>query len=71
VLTDAEADEIRRGLAAGWRVPVLLKWCEQLLVDRDERRARERVQRRPWPGPLDGPIACSSASSWRAMKGER
>jgi hypothetical protein len=56
VLTDAEAEEIRRGLAAGMRGPVLLKWCEQLLADRDERVAQERARRRRrWPGPLAGP----------------
>lgn len=61
MLTDAQADEIRRGLAAGMRGPVLLKWCEQLLRDRDERVARERAARR-WPGPLAGPGASSFAS---------
>ena len=54
MLTDAQAEEIRRGLDAGWRGPVLVKWCEQLLRDRDERAARELVARR-WPGPLQGP----------------
>jgi len=39
MLTDKEAEEIRRGLAAGMRGPVLIKWCGQLLADRDERRA--------------------------------
>jgi hypothetical protein len=43
MLTDQEAEEIRRGLAAGMRGPVLLKWCELLLTDHDERRARERA----------------------------
>lgn len=42
MLTDAEAEEIRRGLAAGVRGPVLITWCEQLLRDRTERVARER-----------------------------
>lgn len=55
VLSDAEADEIRRGLAAGLRGPVLIKWCRLLLADRDERRARELTMRGPWPGPLAGP----------------
>ena len=51
MLTDKEAEEIRRGLAAGMRGPVLLKWCEKLLADRDERVARERVRAAPvaWP----------------------
>jgi hypothetical protein len=55
VLSDAEADEIRRGLAAGLRGPVLIKWCRLLLADRDERRARERTMRGSWPRPLAGP----------------
>jgi hypothetical protein len=41
VLTDEEAEEIRRKLAEGWRGPVLLRWLEQLLRDREERRERE------------------------------
>jgi hypothetical protein len=36
VLTDEEADTIRRKLAEGWRGPVLLTWLEQLLQDREE-----------------------------------
>jgi hypothetical protein len=47
MLSDREADEIRRGLAAGMRGPVLIKWCERLLADRDERRARERARLYP------------------------
>jgi hypothetical protein len=50
VLTDEQPEDIRLGLASGLRGPVLLKWCEALLADRDERRTRERAQRRPWPG---------------------
>ncbi len=42
MLTDEEAEAIRKGLAAGWRGPILLRWLEQLLEDRDERRQRER-----------------------------
>ena len=42
MLTDMEAEQIRRGLAAGMPGPVLIKWCGQLLADRDERRAQER-----------------------------
>jgi hypothetical protein len=42
VLTDEEAEAIRKKLAEGWRGPVLLTWLEQLLQDRDERRQRER-----------------------------
>ena len=39
MLSDEDAEEIRRGLAAGLRGPVLLTWCERLLADRDERVA--------------------------------
>ena len=42
MLTDEEAEAIRKKLAEGWRGPVLLTWLEQLLQDRDERRQRER-----------------------------
>jgi len=42
VLTDEEAETIRRKLAEGWRGPVLVTWLEQLLQDRDERRHQER-----------------------------
>src|SRR5262245_45112228 len=55
LLTDAEANEIRLGLALGVRGPVLIKWCGPLLADRDERRAREGAFMRRWPGPLAGP----------------
>jgi len=56
MLTDTEAEEIRRGLATGMRGPVLIKWVRELLEDRDERVAQERARRRrPWPGPLAGP----------------
>ena len=57
LLTDDQADEIRRGLASGVRGPVLIKWVELLLADRAERRERERARRPPlWPGPLAGPF---------------
>jgi hypothetical protein len=36
VLSDADLEEIRQGLRDGLRGPVLLKWCQQLLADRDE-----------------------------------
>jgi len=48
VLTDEQADEIRRELEAGVRGPVLLKWVRQLLDDRDERLGRCRPT--PTPG---------------------
>jgi hypothetical protein len=42
VLTDAEVEEIRQGLASGMRGPVLIGWCEKLLADRDEKVARRQ-----------------------------
>jgi hypothetical protein len=41
VLTDDEAEETRKKLAAGWRGPILLRWIEQLIEGRDERWQRE------------------------------
>jgi hypothetical protein len=43
MLTDDQAEEIRRGLESGMRGPVLMKWVRQLLEDREEwvRRQRE------------------------------
>jgi hypothetical protein len=37
LLTDAEVEEIRWGVREGIRGPIMLKWVEQLLRDRDER----------------------------------
>jgi len=42
VLTDEQANEIRRELEAGVRGPVLIKWVRLLLDDRDERLGRLR-----------------------------
>ena len=36
MLTDEEVATIRRKLAENWRGPVLLKWLEELLADREE-----------------------------------
>jgi hypothetical protein len=47
MLTDEEADEIRRELEAGVRGPVLVKWIRVLLDDRDERRGAPGPGRRP------------------------
>jgi hypothetical protein len=47
LLSDEEAETIRRKLADGWRGPVLLTWLEQLLQDRDERRRQEREAEKP------------------------
>ena len=41
-LTDAQANEIKQGLAIGMRGPILIKWCEQLLADRAERVAEQK-----------------------------
>jgi hypothetical protein len=47
VLSDEEAEAIRRKLADGRRGPVLLRWLEQLLQDREERRQREAEAEEP------------------------
>ena len=44
MLTDAEADEIRKGVESGLRGPVVIKWIRQLLDDRDERLGRATYQ---------------------------
>jgi hypothetical protein len=49
-LTDAQANEIKQGLAIGMRGPVLIKWCEQLLADRAERVAEEKRKAATKPG---------------------
>ena len=43
LLSDAEVEEIREGVKSGLRGPVMLKWIEQLLADRDERVRLERA----------------------------
>jgi hypothetical protein len=40
MLSDADLEEIRQGLRDGLRGPILLKWCQQLLAERDELAAR-------------------------------
>lgn len=40
MLSDADLEEIRLGLRDGLRGPILVKWCEQLLAERDEFVAR-------------------------------
>lgn len=42
MLSEAEVDEIRRGVREGIRGPVTLSWVERLLRDRDERIRRDR-----------------------------
>ena len=46
LLSEKEIAEIREGLRIGLRGPVLTKWCEQLLKDRDERLRLERERPR-------------------------
>ena len=43
VLTEVDLEEIRQGLRDGLRGPILLKWYQQLLAERDELVARLRV----------------------------
>lgn len=45
MLTDDEVATIRRKLAENWSGPVLLKWLEELLADREELLASLRVRR--------------------------
>jgi hypothetical protein len=40
MLSDADLEEIRQGLRDGLRGPILLKWCQKLLAERDELAAR-------------------------------
>ena len=50
MLTDKEVEEIRLGVKSGLRGPVLSKWIEALLRDRDERMEREgqrKAERKP------------------------
>jgi hypothetical protein len=42
MLSEAEVEEIRQGLRSGLRGPVLLKWCERLLAEREELMHRLR-----------------------------
>jgi len=42
MLTVEEVEEIRVGVKSGLRGPVLSKWIEALLRDRDERMQEER-----------------------------
>ena len=42
MLSEAQVEEIRQGLRTGLRGPVLLKWCEHLLADRQELMRRLR-----------------------------
>jgi hypothetical protein len=44
LLTEAEIAEIRDGVKFGLRGPILLKWVEWLLADRDERIRLEQAR---------------------------
>jgi hypothetical protein len=64
VLTDDQAEAIRKGLAAGVRGPVLLKWALQLLADRDAHAALDgdrAALERAISGALREAIQCSWA----------
>ena len=54
MLADEEAEAIRKGLAEGWRGPILLRWFEHFLKDRDERRQKERETPLTHDGPALG-----------------
>lgn len=56
VLTDEEAEVIRRKLVEGWRGPVLQHWLEQLLQGRGERREREREGDAEQPMGIEIPL---------------
>ena len=74
MLSDAKAEEIRRGLAAGMRGPVLIKWVRQLLADRDGRRARERAPSSSGRVRLRVPRSGTRLPSrlrWEAVLGDR
>ena len=43
-LTDAEADEIRKGVESGLRGPIVIKWIRQLVDDRDEAPGAAQVR---------------------------
>jgi len=51
MLTDEQAEDIRRGLEGGTRGPVLIKWVRELLADRDERLKISREQKPKGPTP--------------------
>ncbi len=44
VLTDEDADKIRKGVESGLRGPVVIKWIRKLLDDRDERLGRPKYE---------------------------
>jgi hypothetical protein len=43
MLSEDEVREIREGMKAGVRGPVVVTWVERLLKDRDERLRRDRA----------------------------
>jgi hypothetical protein len=56
MLTDQQAEEIRRGLEGGTRGPVLIKWVRLLLADRDElvKLIRGAGRHAAWFPPVPG-----------------
>jgi hypothetical protein len=42
MLADEEVEEIKAGVKLGLRGPIMLRWIEELLRDRDERIERDR-----------------------------
>jgi hypothetical protein len=44
MLTEKKIEEIRMGVKSGLRGPVMLKWVEDLVRDRDERMELERTR---------------------------
>jgi hypothetical protein len=44
LLTEAEVSEIREGVRKGIRGPVMLKWVEQLMNERDFRIAQQEAE---------------------------
>ncbi len=57
MMTDKEAEEIRIGVTSGLRGPVLSKWIEALLRDRDERIELERKREADRNATTDGGAA--------------
>jgi hypothetical protein len=73
MLADEEAEAIRKGLAEGWRGPILLRWFEHFLKDRDERRQKEREAPLTQEGPALSSLGCGSlGGEWclRVTRGE-
>ena len=70
MLADEEAEAIRKGLAEGWRGPILLRWLEHFLKDRDERRQKEREAPLTQEGPALGEWPALSSLGCGSLGGE-